>query len=377
MTGRLLVVALAFTAMAAAPVRVDQVTIVAQWRGLGEPRDASYVITSDGNSYHLDGQLIDPGVVAALETALAAPLVSRETMLLRLTASDWLYAHQAHAGPSEFSGSPTCSNEARALFLRTFLDPGKARKALDDHFRGQHTDDHPSMVVTLRRTDGSVLSASSASQHALMLPWQTPKGLTWNPNISHWLNVLLPAAERRNERLDEAHVVAALNAEILRSIEDRWEELEERCRYASVVEEITRYFKVEDVYHAWPQQFSGHLTRSDLPWNLVIDAHLSVDAKFDQALATLRSRIDRYVALARPFVHAHPLTRYELYYFDGASLRSDDIQMREINRPHDPNAEIVSRQLQDCVLLYDLSDSHKDTQFIILPNGSVLEWSSR
>src|SRR5207248_2812835 len=145
---------------------VTDVRIEAHWRGLGEPSDEHYTIKI---AEYRDA-------VARLVRALDAQPVKRAEAMQMLADPLWLGRYVDIA----YGSIPLtkCSAEARKLFADTFTDARFASTAFESYYTTSWTDDHPSMTVTVRFADGHTASASSRSQHALMLPWSAPRGDT-------------------------------------------------------------------------------------------------------------------------------------------------------------------------------------------------------
>lgn len=321
----------------------------------------------------LGGSRIDDRTVQRLVDAITAPPLTRDTAFQKLTSTGWLQtnASSSYRVLSEAQGE--CSAAARELFTATFTNRKTALRALRSHYENNHTDDFPSMDVVVHFSDGTDARASAHSQHALMLPWKTKRGVTWNPQISDGLASTLPASSSNRSRLLRDGLATAIAWEIGELIRDQWEEMEEKCLYSSIVSKLERHATIDHVYHAWPGQFAAYLHVPDAPKNLLIDAHIS--AEREDGVETFFKRIPGYVATARTLVTAHPNTVFELWYHDGQSLTTDSLQLHEVLRPDDPNLIRAKAVSGDAVLLRDHDDPEAQRKWIVLPSGEVIDWS--
>jgi hypothetical protein len=239
-------------ACAEAPLTARSITIDARWRGLGDPIDEHFEITATNDGYLLGTSRVDVGTVRRLVDAVTAPPVTRDVALQALTSDRWLRmkANSSYRVLSEAHGE--CSAAARELFTRTFTNRETALRALRSYYDTRHTDDFPSIAVVVRFSDGTAVRADAYSQHALMLPWKTERGVTWNPEIPRAVASLLPGGSTQRVRLLDDGLATSLAFEIGELIRDRWEEMEERCLYSAIASRLEGHVKIDRVYHAWP-----------------------------------------------------------------------------------------------------------------------------
>jgi hypothetical protein len=350
------------------------IRIHARWGGLGQPVDETFTISRSADGYRLGAQRVDNDAVPRLVRALTAPAIPEKAGIEKLVPTEWLKTHSNAAYRIVTTSQGECSPAARNLFMVAFNNSNKAATALQTHYGSMHTDDYPSIVVSVSFSDGHVMESSSHSQHALMLPFKTGSGITWNADVPRAIAALMPPDSKLRPRLLGDDLVKTLAEEINQAIRPRWEELEERCLYAKIVTKLETRFTIEETYHAWPGQFAGHLVRWDFPPNLLIDVHISSGANEDRNVATFMQKIETYLAGAGTFVTAHRDHVFELEYFDGTSVREDDLQLREINHPGDVNTRRVRNALSDCVLLRDHNDPYAHRNWVVLPSGEVIDW---
>ena len=351
----------------------DVVEIETRWGGLGPPIAEKFVFHRVGDAYLSGNERADGAAIADLVKSVTEVPVGASDGLRELASPTWLKGHVEKGYRTLTDAQGQCSPDARRLFIDRFTDSETAIRALMRHYGTRHTDDFPYMMVRIRSRDGHVFTAVSSSQHALMLPWKTAQGVTWNAGISRALARALPTRSQLRARLVDDELASALASEVGESIRDRWEELEERCLYSAITGQIEKRFRIETIYHAWPGQFAGHLRRSDLPRNLLIDVHISADRP--HGAQEFLDRVEAYISRARRFVEAHPSTVFELEYFDGTSLREDGLQLHQISEPNDKNIQQVEKVLGDCVSLRDHGDPNAHRIWVVLPSGEGIEWN--
>ncbi|HUR81523.1 MAG TPA: hypothetical protein VM733_12205 [Thermoanaerobaculia bacterium] len=290
---------LVLAAALAADVRIQ-----AGWVGLGVPVSESYVVK-------------DRAAADRIARAVAAPRVSFETAMASLTSPQWFREHAAAAS------GVRCSAEARTLFVNTLTKPGAALAAARDHYRGMHTDDFPGVTVTI-----GTIKASTTSQHALMLPWTTPSGETWNPELSRAVAAAMPASSKLRARLLDDSFGSVVANVVGDDVRDRVLELDARCLYAPMIAKIAKVMTIDRVYQAWPDRLSVHAHVAGTPSNLRIDAHLR-PAELDAFLG----RAPKMVEIARTFAASHASTPLEIWYVDGASAPNGAVRVKVVGDP--------------------------------------------
>ncbi len=287
--------------MIAAIVLAAAVRIQAGWVGLGEPVSESYEIT---------GPAAD-----RIARAVAAPRMSFDAAMASLTTPQFLRQH----GTAEVR----CSAEARTLLVNTLTKPGVALSTAKLHYRGRHTDDFPAITVTAGKAE-----AHTSSQHALMLPWITPAGETWNPELPRAVAAAMPATSRLRARLLDDTLGNQLAYILGEPVRERVEELDARCLYAPMILRIGKAMTIDRVYQAWPDRLSVHARVAGAPANLRIDAHLRA-AELDAFL----ERVPGMVEIARKFAMQHADTPLEIWYVDGQSAPNGAVLVKVVGEP--------------------------------------------
>ena len=314
--------------LAAAIASPLEVRIDAGWVGLGTPISEHFVVT-------------DRAKVERIARAVAAPQVTSDVAIQALASRENAVA--AHRALLE--GQRECSPDARALVVKTLTKPVMV-DALRKHYRGGHTDDFPGMTVTLRFANGKTVEASTQSQNALMLPWTTPAGETWSAELSRAVAAAMPQTSKLRGRLLDGGLTYRLGWTLSDSIRDRVLELESRCRYAPMIQQIEKALTIERVYHAWPDRLSVHARVPGAPPNLRIDAHLT--AAKAGVVAEFLQRAPRLFERARRVARSHPKTPMEIWYVDGRSGDDDAVLIKIQGRPMEgwvvkPNGTVTRR----------------------------------
>jgi hypothetical protein len=235
---------------------IRQITIQSQWRGLGRPQDTKVVIQSRDGSFYANGQEIDRSQVTALVTALNDPLIPKPSPENLGLTHDWLDARateivrDAKSREEDDStywmiggGSP----KQQALFKSSYTDEQFIARTLPELFRCCHTDDWPSVEVTVAYEDGASLLLSAHSQSQFMLPWKIsdPSSKeTFDRNISIAVAALLPKAATNRERLTGDYFPISLAGEVMTKIDGRWKLIsaEEKC--GNALAQIRRKYAV-------------------------------------------------------------------------------------------------------------------------------------
>lgn len=375
----------------AAPIP-DHINIHYRWGGLGPSQSENYEITKSVHGYNLQGNIIEEpfgfnegGVpklevqsisqnvstesVLKLRDAMLAPHASREELLAELTKPDWLKAHadEAYATVASTGG---CSVAARDLFMTHFKSQPEAARALDSYFNSQWTDDYPSASVELTLHGGQKVLFGSREQAELMLPWTNGKSPNWNQNISLAVSKLLPKASSLKSRLDGEALLKEIADHVIRPIRDQWDDLELRCQHKDVVQAIERRFKILQLYGS----FAGYARSSSMPSNLAINPVLEVSTpkQAEQEVELFFGVIDKYLALALPFVSKHPEVNFTLWYRGGHSL-SD----QATTGSDDPTLEQRIKPVESGSVLLREHDYFSGREWVITPTGEVFEWRKR
>lgn len=179
----------------------------------------------DGNLL-TDHQAVDADQIAVLVKALKAPVIPEIRLEGLGITPEWLKAHASSVAqrlvkPSKIYGVPA----RQAMLEYTFADPVEVNKVLPGLFdsRRYRCADctrffyYVEIVVTF--DDSSALTARSASQFPLMLPWRvitsTPGSQTFNGDISRAVAALLPENATNRSRLTGEDLDIKVGGELL------------------------------------------------------------------------------------------------------------------------------------------------------------------
>jgi hypothetical protein len=206
---------------------VRQIEIKSYWGGLGTPQKTALVIRNDKGTYRLGRKQVDVSSVKALIAAAREPVIGKPSLQNLGLTREWL--EQRVAGiPNESpwrklkEGTP----QQKALFTKSFTDPNFIAKILPTLFVCCHTDDYPSVEVTISYDDGAAIVLSSHSQSDYMLPWKVESNgtanETFNRNISNALVALMPKKATNLDRIVGDRMDVKLAEAVMRSIEEQW-----------------------------------------------------------------------------------------------------------------------------------------------------------
>jgi hypothetical protein len=129
----------------------------------------------------------------ALVAAISLPPRKRDDLFADWTSPAWLAENASGAYDTLPTRSPPCPESARALFSQRFADPMFAREALAAMYAGKHTDDYPSLVVTLVFSDRTQRKLKTSGQSDGMLPFaEAGRDDAWEPAIAEAVAALMP-----------------------------------------------------------------------------------------------------------------------------------------------------------------------------------------
>lgn len=206
---------MAAIASAQSPPMVNRVVIESDWIGLGPgPQSTKLILQREAGRFRLTGTIkdaasakavpprdVDAADVALLVAGLRAPALPHAP-LARLVPDVARLLHRVEAKDSPL-GSRYPQPAQKAFIEAVLHDRAQLTEAIERGYSSMHTDDYPTVEIRVTLADGSVLLASSRSQHALMLPWdRKPGGVTWSPAIADALSKLLPEQATNRSRLD-------------------------------------------------------------------------------------------------------------------------------------------------------------------------------
>jgi hypothetical protein len=253
----LFLAALSLPASAAqTPREVSRIEIHSGWGGLGEPQNANVVIRKENGAFQCAGQRVNASLVAALVSALDAPIIPELDLANIGITPVWLEAKVAAAEQKleiQFSDATTSQKE---LFAKSFADPAVIAKVAPQLFEYASMDDYPYADVEVIFDDGSKLSAKSRSYYAFLLPWTLSENgsETFNADISRALAALLPSHAVNKERLAGQEFLGSLAETLLRSIEPEWKMLGVESRAGDALAALRSVYTVRQAdinpYHS-------------------------------------------------------------------------------------------------------------------------------
>jgi hypothetical protein len=197
-----------------------------------KPADATenvtdLAITKEGDGYTLNGQTVDPHLIASLVNALTAPANAAPNLDDLGVTPAWLKEHAASVAQSVSESVRVGTKHVPQAALETiFADPAIMNTVVLEFF-----DRRPSTcfdctryryVVTVMVTfdGGSGISASTSSQSPFMLPWRLSNGAAYNADISRAVVALMPEKSANRALLLSEHFDRQLGHAIVRQAMD-------------------------------------------------------------------------------------------------------------------------------------------------------------
>jgi len=108
----------------------------------------------------------------------------------------------------------TSLSDAKFDVTRAHVDPTRkkadVRALIKSYYLSGHTDDYPSVTVTVTLAGGRTLHAGSKAQQAFMIPWLVDGEETWEPGLGRAVAALLPAGAENKDRMSGKHFVGEL-----------------------------------------------------------------------------------------------------------------------------------------------------------------------
>jgi len=301
----ILAVALAAPVSAhAADAAIHQIEIKSSWGGLGKPQNVELLILSDNGVYRLGHTRVDSARVESLSASIRQAAQIKPTVENLGLTEEWLAnaAEKLERAAERNDGSDSTlyklghgSADQKALFRRSYIDPNTMAKVLPDIFRCCHTDDYPSVKVTVLYADGSRAVLSSHSQSEFMLPWRVEVGdtsaETFNKSISVALAALMPKKATNRDRISGDGLDLTLAEAVMRGVENEWNLSNVNAHGSEALGKIGSVYKVlsADInsYHdvtfgvyvkdstvEGEQNLHVELTRQDLPPGFAVTAIL-------------------------------------------------------------------------------------------------------
>lgn len=199
--------AIAFSLLACGqPREIRQIRVVSE-TGPWNARTSSLVVTETATGYSAGARQIPSAVVQDLCGAIFASPVARPDLRSLGLSPQWLDEVAKGALVAfEKQHSVRLTAHEQQLFTSSFHDRQLVQQSIETALL-THTDDHPKILVEVRFRSGKLLTLSSRSQYAFMLPW-TIEGdgkhaLTYDPHIALAVAKIIPAGFTNSERLTD------------------------------------------------------------------------------------------------------------------------------------------------------------------------------
>jgi hypothetical protein len=389
--------ALGFAAPAAqSPKAVHQIEIRSAWGGLGNPQNANIIIRNENGGFRYEGQRIDPSLVAALVSALDAPIVPKLDLANIGVTPAWLQANVAAAETKLAVQFSDASASQKDLFAKSFTDPTVMAKVAPQLFQYASLDDNPYAEVAVIFDDGSKLSAKSHSYYAFLLPWLLSENgqETFNANISRAVSALLPPRTVNKERLAGEEIVASLAETLLRNIEAEWNLLSVESRAGAPLAALRSVYTVQradiNPYHSqefgmsWrpkgPQESNLHalLHKSTMPANVSDELILLYEHDKVVGLQEFLTRGARYedAILSVPWLldyfQQHPSENAYIFQVHGTSFGEHAMltfaQDMKARGREDLIAQVAAQQSQITLLKVGAAD------WLLFPDKHMMLW---
>lgn len=163
------------------------------------PNRAELAIRREGDAYRLNGQVVDPNLIASLVRALTAHANSEPNPYDLGVTPAWLKEHSASVAQRISESTQIGRRQVpQAAMESTFGDPAVMDKLLPELFDRHHYSCvdcvRYSFKVSVAVTfdDSSSLHASASSEFPFMLPWQLSNAVAYNADISRAVASLMP-----------------------------------------------------------------------------------------------------------------------------------------------------------------------------------------
>src|SRR5580704_3248897 len=394
---RISLAALSLSASAAqSPKQVRTIEIHSGWGGLGNSQNATVIIRQEKGEFRCEGQRVDPSLVAALVSALSAPVVPKLDLANIGITPGWLERNVAGAEQKLAAEFSDATPSQKDLFAKSFTDAAVIAKVAPQLFQYVKMDDYPYAEVEAIFDDGSKLSAKSHSYYAFLLPWQLSENgqETFNANISRALSALLPPRTANKDRLAGDEITAELAQTLLRNIDTDWKMLGVESRAADALTALRSVYAVQradiNPYHSqefgmsWrpkgPHEMNLHATlhKSTMPQNVFdqlillydhgkvqgVQEFLNAGALYEDALLSVPWVLD--------YFKQHPSENAYIFQVHGTSFAEHAMQtfaqdMKARGR-EDLIAQVGAQQAQITLLKIGSAD------WLLFPDQHMMLW---
>jgi len=260
-------------------------------------------ITREGDAYKLNGETVDPRLIASLVSALTATANAKPNLDDLGVTPAWLKEHAAAVAQSVSESTVVGTKHVPQSALETiFADPAIMNQIVTDFFdrRPSRCFDctRYSFEVTVRVTfeGDSEISASTSSGRPFMLPWSLSNGIAYNADISRSVAALMPEksanralllSEHFDRQLGVAIVPLAMNLDVERRTGGAFDAL--RTKYIIERADIGKFSDpvLRGPVQAMPADSTVlfELRRSDAP-DIFFDDELILPYQNGQAIGT-------------------------------------------------------------------------------------------
>lgn len=246
-----------------------------------------------------------------------------------------------------------------------------------------HTDDFPKLSITMTLDDQSTISASSQSQHYLMLPWKVANGrLTYSPTIARAVLSLLPRDSVDKDRLEGAITDNDLDEILYAGIEPDIEQFQVARTAPAVQHLLEEHFVVSHIaINTWQgRNVDAHLRLPDGPSNLMVLARMALSG---DALRNANDvdNIQRYLRLIQSSpillakISADANISFVIKYGFKNSWPNKRAMEQFVQQMHAmkalPDLTIDSPSLRNSVLL---EEGMRPIYWVVLSDGRAIKW---
>jgi hypothetical protein len=366
------------------------------------PSRTELAIQKDGDGYILNGQPVDPNLIAALVSALTAPANPAVNLDDLGVTPAWLKDHAASVAQriseSTFVGRESVSP---AALESTFADPVAMDKLVPELFGRRHAycadcgHQFYNVTVTVTFDGGSGLSAHTSSEDPFMLPWRVSIGTAYNAAISRAVAALMPEkSANRSLLLDEnldmqlghAAVRLAMNLDVERRTAGASDAL--RAKYTIVLASIGHYSEpvLRGPVPLTPENSAVvfRLRRSDTP-DIFFDDELILPFTDGNVTGadTFLQRAPQYEQLVlsvpwlNQFVQQNKrVVRPRLAFSHGVSLSDEEAQVfcDDMRARHHEKLAVKAEAAKGQIALLMVGFGMEESDWLVLPDQHMVLW---
>lgn len=384
---------------------VSRVEIESSWVGLNprSPLQDHIVIERQGDTYRLSGshrerhwadhqpeeqalasEVIAPALIAQLRDALSAPPQPMVDLHDLAPSSAGIQSKiDGYLKEAGLNGTAPPLSRRIAEWRQDLRKPDVLNKVLTRGFAGSHTDDYPSVRVTLTLADGSTLTARSGSQHHLLLPWKDSGGNpTYAPAIAHAVYALLPDQAVNRARLEGDTSEDELDEVLSYGLEDAISRFQVEKEAPDALHALEARFVIERISlnHWNGSNVDADLRLFDSPANLSISARMALagprlksvgDAERARKLLQLAQTSPTLLARMRSGDHVD----FSIRYGYPIAWPHKKVVTQFVEQMHDMKAladlSATSSLVSDAVLV---EEETKPIYWVVLPDGRTILW---